>query len=109
MYRTASRCQVQAKPQGEVHRPQFGGQKEEVPLCTVCWILSDLLSAYGPVLSPRYGILRARHKTVHHPWSPETADLLHKLNRCYRFTFISFYKCQSCLVSKGKLGYKKVN
>jgi len=64
--------QVQAKPQGEVHRPQVGDQKEEVPLCAACWILSDLLSTYGPVLSPHYGILRAWHKIVDLRMSPET-------------------------------------
>ena len=49
----------------------------------------------------------SRHKTVHLPLSPETADLLRTLIKCYTITCAALNKYESCFVSTGRLGYKK--
>ena len=89
----------------EIHRPHFRDQKE-VPLCTVRWVHSDLLSTYGPVLPPRYKILRTWYKIVNSGFSPETTDLLHTVIWCYRITGTAFNKYESCVLIKGGLCYK---
>ena len=97
--------QVQKISYCELHRPHVGDQKE-VPLRTVRWVLSDLLSTYSPVLPPSYGILRNLYKIVNYAFSPETTDLLHTVIWCYRITDTAFNKYESCVVSKGGVCYK---